>query len=698
MYQALYRKWRPTTFSEIVGQEPITRTLQNQVATDRLSHAYLFTGTRGTGKTTCAKILSRGVNCTSPIDGNPCNTCPSCLGITDGSILDVLELDAASNSGVDHVRALRDEAHYSPASVKKRVYIIDEVHALSGAAFNALLKILEEPPEHLLFILATTELHKVPATIVSRCQQFAFKRILPQEISNRLSFVAKEEEIPLSQGGAALLARLADGGLRDALSLLDQCVGGELIDESHIYARLGLAGSLHTARLMTAVANAQSEEALTILATLYQEGGDVATILGELSTLARDLLLCHTAPNHAAALYSGGFDDGTLTTLAAAISPPQLLHQLTVIQETLAKLPHSTTRRTEGELCLMRLCLPILDESTAALSARIARLEQQITQPIVVAPPVVMPIPQPIAQVPPQPVSVSPSVAEVPPQPVPVSPTVAEVAPQPVCVPEPIHQPPDDSSWSDEPPPPWECAPPPPEDQEPDFDIPDQYDTAPVPPPRETPPPPTQAPPLAPMGGNPVPPLGTPQAPPLQPLAPPQAEPPLAGMQPSAATPMAQTASFWPAFSQNLKGKVSPIAIPYLCNPQKVTGRYTTGVLTLWVDSAFTKMALEKPSITTPLAKIATEFFAVESRVAVTVGNPPPLSPDESPSLPPQPISQPTPPSPPVSPAVPVSEVPKTVAEVPEIAEATNDLPPTEPTNEVDPLDDLGDFENLTIT
>ncbi len=206
MYQALYRKWRPKTFADVVGQEHITETLQRQVAEGRLSHAYLFTGTRGTGKTTCAKILARAVNCEHPENGNPCNRCPSCLGIESGRLLDVVELDAASNNGVDSVRALRDEAIYSPAQVKKRVYIVDEVHMLSTPAFNALLKILEEPPEHLMFILATTELHKVPATILSRCQRFSFRRIQPKDIVGRLNYIAGQENIDLKEDGAALLA------------------------------------------------------------------------------------------------------------------------------------------------------------------------------------------------------------------------------------------------------------------------------------------------------------------------------------------------------------------------------------------------------------------------------------------------------------------------------------------------------------
>ena len=230
MYQALYRKWRPKTFSDVIGQSHITQTLRKQVAEGRTSHAYLFTGTRGTGKTTCAKILAKAVNCEHPMDGDPCCQCPSCVGIENGSFLDVLELDAASNNGVDQVRALRDEAIYAPANVKKRVYIVDEVHMLSTPAFNALLKILEEPPEHLMFILATTELHKVPATILSRCQRFSFRRIQPRDIVGRLNYIAQQENIDLNDDGAALLARLSDGALRDALSLLDQCaaVGGAI--------------------------------------------------------------------------------------------------------------------------------------------------------------------------------------------------------------------------------------------------------------------------------------------------------------------------------------------------------------------------------------------------------------------------------------------------------------------------------------
>jgi len=223
MYQALYRKYRPQTFDDVVGQMAVTQTLKTQLQSGRLSHAYLFTGSRGTGKTSSAKILAKAVNCENPQDGNPCNRCKSCLAIDAGSCMDVLEIDAASNNGVDNVRDLRDDAIYSPSQVKMRVYIIDEVHMLSISAFNALLKIIEEPPEHLLFILATTELHKVPATILSRCQRFSFRRISQEDIAARLQYVAYQENLELDDTASRVLARLADGGMRDGLSLLDQC-------------------------------------------------------------------------------------------------------------------------------------------------------------------------------------------------------------------------------------------------------------------------------------------------------------------------------------------------------------------------------------------------------------------------------------------------------------------------------------------
>ena len=379
MYQALYRKWRPKTFSDVVGQEHVTETLQRQVAEGRLSHAYLFTGTRGTGKTTCAKILAKAVNCEHPENGNPCNKCPSCLGIESGGFLDVMELDAASNNGVDHVRALRDEAIYSPAQVKKRVYIIDEVHMLSIAAFNALLKILEEPPEHLMFILATTELHKVPATILSRCQRFAFRRILPREIVGRLNYIAEQEGIDLRPDGAELLAHIADGALRDALSLLDQCAAaGGTIDSAAVLDALGLAGNLQTAQLMDCVLRRDTKAALLLLHRLYGSGKDVGAVLGELSALARDLLISKTAPEGGAALLTGGYDGQTMDGLLRQADSARLIAICTTLQRTAADMNVSVNRRTDAELCLLKLCDETLSGDLSAINARLARLEQQM--------------------------------------------------------------------------------------------------------------------------------------------------------------------------------------------------------------------------------------------------------------------------------------------------------------------------------
>ena len=379
MYQALYRKWRPKTFSDVVGQEHVTETLQRQVAEGRLSHAYLFTGTRGTGKTTCAKILAKAVNCEHPENGNPCNKCSSCLGIESGGFLDVMELDAASNNGVDHVRALRDEAIYSPAQVKKRVYIIDEVHMLSIAAFNALLKILEEPPEHLMFILATTELHKVPATILSRCQRFAFRRILPREIVGRLNYIAEQEGIDLRPDGAELLARIADGALRDALSLLDQCAAaGGTIDSAAVLDALGLAGNLQTAQLMDCVLRRDTKAALLLLHRLYGSGKDVGAVLGELSALARDLLISKTAPEGGAALLTGGYDSQTMDGLLRQADSARLIAICTTLQRAAADMNVSVNRRTDAELCLLKLCDETLSGDLSAINARLARLEQQM--------------------------------------------------------------------------------------------------------------------------------------------------------------------------------------------------------------------------------------------------------------------------------------------------------------------------------
>ena len=377
MYQALYRKWRPKTFSEVVGQAHITSTLQRQVAEGRVGHAYLFTGTRGTGKTTCARILAKAVNCEHPVDGAPCGVCDACRGIDNGTLLDVTELDAASNNGVDQVRALREEAVYTPSVLKKRVYIIDEVHMLSIAAFNALLKILEEPPEHLLFILATTELHKVPATILSRCQRFSFKRLLPRDIQQQLLYIAGEEQIDLSPDGAELLARMANGAMRDALSLLDQCRAVEgVIDSRAVLEVLGLAGAAQTVQLMRCVLEQRTGDALALFDQLYRGGKDVAALLSELSDLARDMTVMKAAPEGGSALLTGLYDRKTLAELSGQLPMRRFLYLTDTLQQCCAALPDSIRPRTDAELCLLKLCDETLSGDLTALAERVAALEE----------------------------------------------------------------------------------------------------------------------------------------------------------------------------------------------------------------------------------------------------------------------------------------------------------------------------------
>ena len=364
MYQALYRKWRPKTFSQVVGQDHIT-------------------GTRGTGKTTCARILAKAVNCLHPEDGAPCNQCEACRGIDSGSLLDVTELDAASNSRVDDIRELLSESVYTPTVLKKRVYIIDEVHMLSTQAFNALLKTIEEPPEHLMFILATTELHKVPATILSRCQRFTFKRILPRDMEKHLLEIARAEQIDLTPDGAEILARMANGALRDALSLLDQCrVAQGQLDSRAVLDILGLAGSVQTVELMDCILRRDAAGALTRLDGLYRGGKDVAAMLGELGDLARDMTILKAAPDGAAALLTGIYDTKTLKSLSGSQPMRRFLYLTETIQACCAGLGDSFQPRTDAELCLLRLCDESLSGDLTALSQRIDRLEDRVANGI----------------------------------------------------------------------------------------------------------------------------------------------------------------------------------------------------------------------------------------------------------------------------------------------------------------------------
>ena len=386
MYQALYRKYRPKTFDEVVGQKSVTDTLKAQLLTGHLSHAYLFTGTRGTGKTSCAKILAKAVNCLEPIDGSPCNRCAICKAIEAGACTDVQEIDAASNNGVDHVRALRDDAVYTPAEAKKRVYIIDEVHMLSMQAFNALLKTIEEPPEHLLFILATTELHKVPATILSRCQRFSFRRLLPEDIAGRIRYVAYQEQISIDDGAVQLLSHLADGALRDGMSLLDQCAsaGGGTITAETVERCLGLAGTRKAAQLLEAVSRRDARAALEEFAALYAGGKDLAALLDEMACLARDILIVKTAPGGGLGMLSGVSETSQVLQLQNAFAEAELLRIITLLQQTAANFSKSQNPRVDCELCLLQLCLPQLQLDAQSLNARLSRVEEQLASGVLV--------------------------------------------------------------------------------------------------------------------------------------------------------------------------------------------------------------------------------------------------------------------------------------------------------------------------
>ena len=387
MYQALYRKWRPTRFADVVGQQHITDTLRAQLESGRLSHAYLFTGTRGTGKTTCAKILARAVNCTHLQHGDPCGQCAACRGILDGSVLDVVEIDAASNNGVDNIRDIRDETRYTPASVSRRVYIIDEVHMLSQGAFNALLKTLEEPPAHVLFILATTEINKVPATILSRCQRFDFRRISPHDIARRLLEIAEQEHIALTEGGARLIARLADGALRDALSILDRTAAGSdaPIDEERVASGVGILAGDTAVDLMRHILAGDLTAAIGQLTESYTAGRELGAVLDQLLGLIRDMLLVKTSRSDVSALLSPAYSPKTVHRLCEAVPASGLLAYTGILQEALTRMPHAANRRIEAELCVVRLCR-LTAEDYDTLSGRVEALEEKLAHGVPAAP------------------------------------------------------------------------------------------------------------------------------------------------------------------------------------------------------------------------------------------------------------------------------------------------------------------------
>ena len=382
LYRVLYRKWRPKTFEDVTGQPQVTQTLKQELVAGRIAHAYLFTGSRGTGKTTCAKILAKAINCLNPIDGEPCGTCEICRGIDEGSVTDVVEIDAASNNGVDNIRMLREEAGFTPAMAKYRVYIIDEVHMLSIGAFNALLKTLEEPPAHVVFILATTEVHKMPATILSRCQRFEFKRISPDDSAQRLCYIAREEGADLDDEAALLIARLADGALRDALSILDQCIGvSNHVTTEVVCSTVGIVGREHLYQLVDAAASQNSAKALELIDQLYRGSKDMARLCEELSVYFRNMMLIKTMKDARAFIPVSEEEFQSLTKQALSLSLTAILHGLDTIQDALEKIYRGANARITFEMTMMQLCTPQLDTSAEALLRRINALERKAIAP-----------------------------------------------------------------------------------------------------------------------------------------------------------------------------------------------------------------------------------------------------------------------------------------------------------------------------
>ena len=354
---ALYRKYRSLTFDEVVGQEHIVNALKTQVMSGRVSHAYLFTGTRGTGKTSCAKILARAVNCLNPENGNPCNKCEACLSALNDTAMDISEIDAASNNGVENIRQLRDECQYSPAALKKRVYIIDEVHMLSTGAFNAMLKTLEEPPEHTIFILATTEIHKVPITILSRCQRYDFRRIAFETICDHLKKIAYKEGFSVSDDAVALIAKMGDGSMRDSISLLDRCLSetDNITYESAIDA-LSVPQNDRIAKIWDCICRGDVPLCLEQFGEAYSEGRDIVSLFDNLLSLIRDIYIIKSVKNPENIPFSTSFTLKELKEMSGEVSPPLLDYFIETINDLLSRFTRTAIRRMDGEVCLIKLC------------------------------------------------------------------------------------------------------------------------------------------------------------------------------------------------------------------------------------------------------------------------------------------------------------------------------------------------------
>ena len=376
MYQALYRKYRPAVFGDVIGQEPVTKTLKNQIKNATFAHAYLFTGTRGTGKTTCARIFAKAINCLSPVDGEPCGECEVCRGITDGSVTDVIEIDAATNSGVDSVRELREEVAFSPVLAKYKVYIIDEVHMLSPAAYNALLKTIEEPPSHAVFILATTEVNKVPSTSASRCQRFDFRRVNVGTLVEHLKKVVASEGAEMDDESLLTVARLGDGSVRDSLSVLDKVIG--LSSAEEVREVLGVIDTELIHDLMKAAAEQNIDALYTAVNSLYNGAKDLGVLCRELLDEYRALLVVKNVRNRKGILDLYDRDEKRLEEIAGLYTTEHILYAIDIAQQTLQELSRSSNKRADMEICLLRISRPKLNEGVKALTARVSELENEL--------------------------------------------------------------------------------------------------------------------------------------------------------------------------------------------------------------------------------------------------------------------------------------------------------------------------------
>ena len=429
-YQVLYRKYRPQSFEDVYGQSHVTDTLRNELRLDRVHHAYLFTGSRGTGKTTCAKILAKAVNCLDIRDGDPCGVCENCRGIDSGEILDVVEMDAASNRGIDDIRAIIDEVAFAPARAKYRVYIVDEVHMLSRDAWNALLKTLEEPPAHVVFILATTEVNKIPETILSRCQRFDFHRISPADLSARLCEIAAKENVSLSDEAALLISVIADGAMRDAISLLDRCIGISTdITAEVVRSAAGLAAQGHIFELANCTINKNVRKALEIIDSLYKDSKDMGSLCEELQSHFRSLMLIKSVGNPRELVVMSDREFDAAVAEAAYLSLADIIYYMDVLSKARSAMRDSVSPRTELEMAIVRLCAPELDKTDDALFARVAALEKAVRL-LQSGAPVAQPQPAPKATEPEKPEPApAPKKAE--------QKTASESKPEPESVPEP---------------------------------------------------------------------------------------------------------------------------------------------------------------------------------------------------------------------------------------------------------------------